>query len=112
MSAFSALVQPLQPWADALYAVAEQYGLQPRITSVYRSTAEQRILYERYLAGDSPFPAARPGRSLHNYGHAFDLVVNSPEAQAWLGSVWKHWGGRWGGDFNDPVHFDTGAVIP
>lgn len=110
--AFESLAPGLQPYARALYALAAQYGLGPRITSTYRSVAEQQYLYDRYKRGESTLPAAAPGRSLHNYGHAFDLVVNTPEAQAWLGAVWKSWGGRWGGDFSDPVHFDTGVTIP
>jgi LAS superfamily LD-carboxypeptidase LdcB len=109
---FQGLIPELQPYATALYSLASQYRLAPRITSVRRSLAEQQILYERYLRGDAAFTAAPPGRSLHNYGHAFDLVVNSPEAQAWLGKVWEAWGGRWGGRFKDPVHFDTGVLIP
>ena len=110
-AAFSGLQPFLQPYADALYAVAVRYGLQPRVTSVFRSISEQRILYERYKSGASKYPAAAPGRSLHNYGHAFDLVVSSPEGQRWLGAVWEYWGGRWGGRFNDEVHFDSGATI-
>lgn len=88
-----------------------RYGLQPRVTSTFRTLTEQALLYDRYLRGDAPFVAAAPGYSLHNYGLAFDLVVNSPEAQAWLGRVWQSWGGRWGGAFNDAPHFDSGHSI-
>lgn len=112
MSAFSSLHPQVEPWATALYQVAQRYGLQPRVTSTFRSRAEQQLLYDRYRRGQSRWVAAPPGRSLHNYGHAFDLVVNSPQAQEWLGRVWESWGGRWGGRFNDAPHFDTGAVIP
>lgn len=111
MQAFSGLQPFLQPYADALYSLAVAYKLQPRITSVYRSPAEQRVLYNRYQSGASSLPASAPGRSLHNYGHAFDLVVKDAAAQAWLGQVWQSWGGRWGGTFKDPVHFDSGARI-
>lgn len=109
--AFPSLHPAFQPWASALYDVAVRFGLSPRVTSTYRSVAEQRILFDRYRAGLSSLPAAAPGHSLHNYGLAFDMVVANPEAQRWLGAVWKSWGGRWGGDFNDPVHFDTGTPI-
>jgi len=112
MGAFSGLQPALQPWANALFNVAESHGLSPRVTSTFRSVAEQAILFDRFLAGTSRFPAAPPGRSLHNFGHAFDLIVNSPDAQDWIGQVWEAWGGRWGGRFNDEVHFDTGVTIP
>lgn len=112
MAAFSDLDPTLRPWAQALYNVASRYGLRPRVTSTYRSVQEQRILYDRYKRGLSALPAAQPGRSLHNWRLAFDLVVDGAEAQAWLGAVWEAWGGRWGGRFNDPVHFDTGQSIP
>lgn len=109
---FSGLIPELQPWAEALYDVAVTYGGRPRVTSTFRSIREQSTLYTRYKSGASPYPAAPPGRSLHNYGHAFDIVTRDPEFQQWLGQVWKSWGGRWGGDFSDPIHFDSGASIP
>ena len=99
----------LAPWATWLYDVAELNGLRPRITSTYRSVATQARLYERYRAGQSKLPAAPPGRSLHNYGMAFDMVADNLDG---LGAVWESVGGRWGGRFRDPVHFDTGARIP
>jgi len=108
---FPGLTPDLVPYAEALYSAANQYGDQPRVLSAFRSIRQQDLLYKAWLSGRSSIVAAPPGRSLHNYGHAFDLKVNSPEAQAWLGAVWKSWGGRWGGDFNDPNHFDTGATI-
>ena len=108
MGAFARLHPGLQPWATALYSVATRYGLAPRVTSTQRSRREQAVLYDRYRRGESRFPAAPPGRSLHEHGVAFDLVVSSPEAQAWLGAVWEAWGGRWGGRFGDPIHFDIG----
>lgn len=106
------LQKDFRPWAEALYGVARRYGLQPTVTSTFRSLSEQRFLYERWKRGESPYPAAAPGRSLHNYALAFDLQVNSDAGQDWLGAVWESWGGRWGGRFNDPIHFDTGATIP
>jgi len=107
----SSLIPDLQPWAAGLYNVALEFRLRPQIISTFRSTEEQGRLYRRYLRGDTNTPAAPPGRSLHNFGHAFDLWVPSREDQRWLGEVWEHWGGRWGGRFNDPLHFDTGANI-
>lgn len=112
MSRFVGLQAPLRPWANELYRVAQRYGLKPRVTSVFRGLREQRALREKFLRGESRFPAAPPGRSLHNFGHAFDLHVKDAASQEWLGRVWEHWGGRWGGRFNDAPHFDSGARIP
>lgn len=42
------------------------------INSGYRSIAEQRRLYNLYLAGKGNL-AAKPGRSAHNYGGAADV---------------------------------------
>lgn len=112
MSGFPGLIPQLRPWAQGLYLVASRNGLRPRVTSTFRSISEQSALRRRYLRGESRFPAAPAGRSLHNFGHAFDLVTDVPGGQEWLGAVWKHWGGRWGGDFSDPIHFDTGVTIP
>ncbi len=112
MSGFSELIPQLRPWAEHLFTVSERAGLKPRISSTYRSISEQRILRDRWERGESAFPAARPGRSLHNFRHAFDMISNVPGGQEWMGLVWEHWGGRWGGRFQDPIHFDTGATIP
>lgn len=101
MSALGTLHPGFRPYAAALVAVAERYGLNPRVTSTRRSFDDQRRLYERWKSGRNPYPAAAPGCSQHNYGVAFDMVVDDPQ---WLGAVWQHWGGYWGGS-RDPVHF-------
>lgn len=101
----------MRPYAEDLLWVAHQYRLGPSVLSVFRSSAEQGRLHAAYLAGRRSTPAAPAGRSLHNYGHAFDLKVQNSEDQEWLGQVWESWGGRWGGRFNDPNHFDSGATI-
>lgn len=98
---FAGLEQPLRPWADHLFRVAIQYGLNPVVTSTRRSSATQRRLYRRYLSGESPYPAAVPGTSLHELGWAFDLWCKDMN---WLGRVWQSWGGVWGGT-RDPVHY-------
>lgn len=83
--------------------VAKYLGLNPRVTSTVRSTREQRRLYNRYLAGQSRFPAARPGTSLHERGRAIDLVTTD---NALLAQYWKYYvGGRWLGA-KDWVHYD------
>lgn len=95
-----------RPWVQALLEVARQYGLHPRVTSTYRSIKSQARLYERYLAGKHPYPVAPPGRSLHNYGMAVDLVCDD---LTWLGAVWKAWGGFWSS--SDDIHFAARARV-
>jgi hypothetical protein len=43
------------------------------VTSAQRSTAQQQVLYNRYLAGTGSL-AARPGTSLHETGQALDVA--------------------------------------
>jgi len=105
---FRRLNPQLRPWAQALFNVATRFELSPRVTSTFRSLDEQRSLYERFLRGESRFPAAPPGMSRHNFGLAFDMQMNSTQGQDFIGRVWESWGGRWGGRFNDDIHFDTG----
>ncbi len=46
-----------------------------KIGSGYRSIAQQAVLYDRYRRGvKGQAPAAKPGRSNHNFGLAADLV--------------------------------------
>lgn len=98
-------LQPwLVPWAKWLYRYAAAYGCQ--ITSVRRSYSEQRRLYADYLAGRSKYPAAPPGRSMHEAGRAWDMV-GRPEILAWLGAGWESVGGTWGGRFGDQIHFEA-----
>ncbi len=104
-ASLDALIPELQPAARALVDVASRAGVNPRITSTLRSRAEQGRLYRRFLAGLSPYPAAPPGASSHEYGWAFDLIVSGEENQYDLGSVWQSWGGVWGGA-SDPIHFE------
>lgn len=101
-------LQPwLQPYADYLLRVAIANGLRVSVTSVFRSIQKQDVLYQRYQRGLSDIPAAPPGRSWHNYGLAFDLVVDGDyrgSSQTALGRFWQSMGGVWGGS-RDPVHF-------
>jgi len=102
----ASLSREFEPWARWLYETAQFNGLLPRVTSTYRSRTEQARLYDRYRRGLSRYPAAPPGHSLHEYGRAIDMTVRSQQ-QA-LGEFWERYGMRWGGRFNDPVHYDTG----
>jgi len=105
-ASISQLIEELQPYAYDLVRAAGAAGLQPRVTSTRRSTQEQTRLYRRYLAGLNPFPVAPPGTSAHEFGFAFDMVVSPMDALADVGAYWKEQGGVWGGEFNDPVHFE------
>jgi LAS superfamily LD-carboxypeptidase LdcB len=77
-----------------------------RVTSTVRTYMQQKRLYRRFLSGLSPYPAAPPGHSMHELGRAFDLGgLDASELQQ-LGQTWESWGGRWGGRFGDPIHFE------
>lgn len=107
----SSLHPSFKPWAQALYLGAERAGWRPRITSTYRSVAEQQRLYQRrqdVLAGRlppsaQPYPVAPPGSSRHNYGAAVDMHSDVPGALAYMGRVWRSWGGFWSP--SDDIHF-------
>lgn len=112
MASFSRLHPAIEPWARWLYAVAQDAGLRPVLTSSYRSVADQRRLYARRHS--NPYPVAPPGASPHHTGLAFDLSLALPadqreEGLRALGELWESVGGRWGGRFKhyDPVHFDA-----
>ncbi|WBO23929.1 M15 family metallopeptidase [Sphingomonas abietis] len=51
-------------------------GIGGRVTSSYRSTAEQQVLYDRYKAGKGPL-AAKPGTSEHERGQALDVAKSA-----------------------------------
>lgn len=90
--------------ARSLDSAVHQSGLQGRFSSTLRTSAEQKRLYDRFVAGQSQFPAVPPGFSTHEYGLAFDYVVSPYEYQTDVGELWKSWGGAWYG--SDVVHFE------
>jgi len=110
VSSFAGLIPELRDAASALFNLARDEGLDPIVTSVRRSYATQKRLYDlrqRTLngtlrPGESPqnYPVAFPGTSDHEIGWAFDMVTRD---NAWLGAVWKSWGGYWSP--GDSVHF-------
>lgn len=51
-------------------------GIGGTVTSSYRSTAEQQVLYDRYRAGTGPL-AAKPGTSEHERGQALDVAKSA-----------------------------------
>jgi len=63
--------------------IAYYYGLAPTVTSTYRTWENQQRLYDRFLRGESAFPANRPGDSAHNFGWAFDSVVPEHQQGLW-----------------------------
>jgi LAS superfamily LD-carboxypeptidase LdcB len=89
-----------------LVEVVRRAGIQATVTSVLRSRAKQAKLYRAWKAGRSRFPAALPGTSKHERGLAFDLVISPASYQRDVGLLWESWGGRWGGRFDDPIHFE------
>jgi LAS superfamily LD-carboxypeptidase LdcB len=99
---FEGLQPWLRPYAIWFYQVAQHYGLQPRVTSVFRSWEKQRMLRERWERGESQLYAARPGESKHQYGLAFDMVSRDNTA---LGNLWKQMGGKWWE--SDYPHFEV-----
>jgi len=101
------LVEPAR-W---LYHGGKYYDGRLVVTSARRSSRKQMELYKKYIKGESQIPAAMPGKSLHEWGLAFDLArigidpLNDPLLN-WLGSIWEQIGGRYGGQ-SDPVHFQV-----
>jgi LAS superfamily LD-carboxypeptidase LdcB len=100
-SELSALHDDLEPLADSLLSWAAARGIPAAVVSVYRTREHQADLYRNRAS--NPYPVAPPGFSKHETGRAFDLW--SPDLDA-LGEHWERLGGRWGGRFNDPVHFE------
>lgn len=98
MSWSSQLHPQLAPYAQ--YLVAHMPGAQ--VTSVYRSPTDQlRLWHNRH---NNPYPVAPPGRSLHEYRLAFDVVAPR-EVLHWAGAVWRSWGGTWSP--SDEIHFQA-----
>lgn len=90
-----------------LYILLYLYGLQPRITSGYRSTEKQRELYNRWLAGDKTIHTpAKPGSSPHEKKIALDIWCTNAAAAAWIA---HQIGLQTGYEYNDPVHFQVAS---
>jgi len=93
----------------ALVQIAKLLSPNAYVSSVKRSSQEQKKLYADWVAGRSKYPAAAPGTSKHERGRALDIGGMSPAQLAYLGRVWRSWGGRWGGNFTpkDVIHFEA-----
>lgn len=101
----------LEPYAKWLYALGKYYDERLVVTSAYRSIADQQRLYCKWVTGQSQFPAAQPGRSMHNFGLAWDMArlgvpPKGDPLLAYLRQVWEYIGGTTGGEV-DPVHFSV-----
>jgi peptidoglycan L-alanyl-D-glutamate endopeptidase CwlK len=72
---------------------ARQQGVTVEVTSARRSISQQAKLYAEYKAGRSQFPANPPGLSGHNYGLAWDSVVDEPY-RGWWTQVRQYFGFR------------------
>ena len=110
---FKAFVQILQTPAFARFAGVNRL-VAVTVTSTRRDMDEQRQLWDCYQrTGCSNcrrtkrcFPAAPPGRSPHGLGIAMDVHLEPPVYAA-AGRLWEMIGLRWGGRFDDEIHFDT-----
>lgn len=92
----------LQPAAkEALRLAIKKRGIKLKVTSAYRTCAQQYILFRRYEAGQlcGIEAAARPGLSNHEDGFALDI----PDFEGWKPFLTQH-GWEWFG-LNDRVHF-------
>ena len=95
---------------------ADQLGIQLRITSAYRSFAEQDALFAQGRTKPGNIVTnARGGESIHNFGLAFDVVPMVHGQTNWngnwsfIGALGKSFGFTWGGDwqaFPDRPHFE------
>ena len=93
-------------------------GIQLRVTSTLRTFKEQEELYAKgRTKGGQIVTNARPGRSWHNYGRAFDIVEIKDRRAIWHNDNWDligrlgveaglEWGGNWR-SFQDRPHFQN-----
>lgn len=111
MIALRGLHSALRPYAEYAVRVAHAYGVNPVITSVFRSSQEQAQLYDAYVEslrrgvfrtpGQPQYPANRPGDSAHNFGFAWDSWVPEHQQETW--NAIRRWVG-WDVLANDLIH--------
>lgn len=85
------LYAPWRAWCEWAIAELDRRGFSPHIVSGRRSSAEQLVLYQNFIAGRSRLPAAPPGRSAHEYGLAIDVWAGDGR-QAQMMALLKSWG--------------------
>jgi LAS superfamily LD-carboxypeptidase LdcB len=119
-----ARVSALNPHARARLSAAlgemRRRGIRPRVTSAYRSRAEQRAIYacsrrRRCRARRGIYGARRPGTSLHERGLAVDLAGVArggrrgrrltPQGRQMVRVMRRH-GFNWRYGLKDPAHFE------
>lgn len=96
--------------AETLLHIARKFGPY-HITSACRSMAQQKRLYDAYLAGQSAFPVAVPGHSAHQRGLAVDIARDDMDPYQdlflhLLGSEWAAASPQLVWDRSDPIHFE------
>lgn len=79
-------------------------GIRSQITSTVRSSAKQQRLYSLFKQGLTNYPVAPPGRSLHEYGKAVDMVITPTSQLPLAATVGRQYGFKWAGE-RDKVHF-------
>jgi len=112
---FSDLTPEVAERARVLLSVLARYGVPARLTNTRRSSMDQFKLYLRGRLTQGPIVTrALPGRSLHEYGRAFDITFLGPgyhaPARWWsfAGAVGRSLGLRWGRNWKairDKPHF-------
>jgi len=73
----------IRPYVEYAHEIARYYGIDPTVTSTYRSWEDQTKLRAKWERGESRYPANRPGDSAHNYGWAWDSVVPADQQALW-----------------------------
>jgi len=96
--------------AELVLSWANKFGVRPLVTSGFRSFTEQAALRERFLRGESRFPANQPGDSAHNFGLAFDSTLpavwrGNPLAEDWWIRVREFYGFEV--PSNDTIHAEV-----
>ena len=107
----------IQDQVRIIIAELAQMGIYIRVTSAFRTFAEQEAEYAKgRTAPGSIVTNAKAGQSYHNYGLAVDVVEmlngitplwNNPNWNK-IAAVFKKYGFEWGGDFTsikDKPHF-------
>lgn len=88
-----------------LYAYLLSYGLNPVITSGFRSKEKQAELRARWDRGDRAGIRYQPAKvSRHSSGTALDITTRDPALAA---QIAKALGLKAGYDYGDPVHFEA-----
>lgn len=103
-SAIFTLEPCTRSWYRAALADMARAGITVTTTSTRRTSSEQLFLFKRFVAGQSRFPAARPGTSTHELGIAVDLVPKTPFALPAVVIIMARHGFKWAGS-RDRVHF-------